>query len=84
VAQYIAIPGTRMNAILLPFDEAYVNNLSEVPCPECLDYLEMYMPDPDRPHLLIGTCNGCTTWILMDIEKCSMIKLPMNDLFEDA
>lgn len=82
VAQYFTIPGTRTSAVLLPFDEAYADNLSEIPCPECLGDLDMHMPDPERPHLLLGTCHGCSTWVVANLNKSTMIKLPMSDLFE--
>ena len=48
-----------------------------------IGHLEMHMPDPDRPHLLLGTCNGCLTWVVANLDKWTMIKLPMSDLFEE-
>lgn len=54
-------------------DAASAEPMSEIRCPGCGDYLVVHMPDPELPERLLGTCDGCKSWYLMDTGKETMV-----------
>ncbi len=50
-------------------------------CPECGNRLAIHQPEIDSPYRMIGTCNLCHTWILIDLYEFGdpvVTKLPMR------
>jgi uncharacterized protein YbaR (Trm112 family) len=54
-------------------------DLSEVACPGCQDHLEVHQPDERRPDRLLGTCESCRAWFLIDAVAAVMVRLPVAD-----
>ncbi len=49
----------------------------EVPCPECGDYLNVHMPDPELADRLLATCGECKSWFVMDCNRGELLPLPL-------
>ena len=49
-----------------------------VACPGCREALDLYQPDPDSPDRLLGTCDGCKAWYVLDRERGVMALLPVE------
>jgi hypothetical protein len=49
---------------------------SEILCARCQTPLDRHQPDAERPDRLLGTCEGCGAWFLIDDEACLMMALP--------
>jgi hypothetical protein len=49
-------------------------------CPNCTAYLTILQPDPGLPERLIGACEGCKNWYLIDmlpdVSEGTMLRLP--------
>ena len=37
----------------------------EFACPNCAEGLTLHQPDEELPDRLLGTCDGCKTWVLV-------------------
>jgi uncharacterized protein YbaR (Trm112 family) len=51
----------------------------EVACPACQDNLVVHQPDERQPDRLLGTCESCRAWFLIDAVAAVMIRLPDGD-----
>ena len=47
-----------------------------IPCPSCDDRLVIHQPDEQSPDRLLGTCEGCRDWFLLDEAGEVMVRLP--------
>jgi hypothetical protein len=65
-------------------DETQDDFFAEVPCPLCQADLVLHLPDPVTPDLLLGTCEGCKSWYLLDATRGVMALLPVQELFRQA
>jgi hypothetical protein len=45
------------------------------PCQNCGCELQLHQPDPDLPKRLLGTCEECKSWFLLDLVAGSMTLL---------
>jgi hypothetical protein len=45
-------------------------------CPCCRRPLTLHQPDPDSPDRLVGTCEGCRAWFLIDTATGLMVRIP--------
>ena len=53
-------------------------------CPVCRRPLTLHQPDPNWPDRLVGTCEGCRTWLLIDAAAGVMARLPGEEEFRGA
>jgi hypothetical protein len=65
-----------MKTTLAPFERVRFEVAAEILCAECQCPLDRHQPDPEQPDRLLGTCEDCGTWYLIDGELCVMIALP--------
>jgi hypothetical protein len=49
---------------------------AEVPCLRCGAALELHQPDGDAPQRLLGTCDACGGWHLIDGDRSVVLLLP--------
>lgn len=49
---------------------------SEPLCPDCRGDLERHQPDPSRPDRLLGVCEECASWFLIDPHRCLIYPIP--------
>ncbi len=40
--------------------------LSDIQCLGCESPLDFHQPDPDLPDRMLGTCDSCKSWYLLD------------------
>ena len=45
-------------------------------CPCCGRHSPRHQPDPDWPDRLVGTCEGCRSWFIIDTVTGLMLRLP--------
>jgi hypothetical protein len=50
----------------------------EICCLGCQTPLELHLPDQNRPERLLGTCNACGSWYLLDCEASAIVLLPQS------
>jgi hypothetical protein len=50
--------------------------IGESTCDTCGAPLDVHQPDADLPDRLLGTCQGCKAWWLLDGEAGLMARLP--------
>lgn len=55
-----------------------------VRCPACRRPLTLHQPDPGWPDRLVGTCEGCRTWLLIDAAMGVMVRLPGEEELRGA
>lgn len=59
-----------------------------VVCSQCGESLELHQPDAGFPDRMLGTCDVCRTWFLMDLipgePAAVMVVLPDANFFLDA
>jgi hypothetical protein len=57
--------------VLAPLDVLPFPGLLEaraaVPCLHCSSPLTLHQPDPESPDRLLGVCEGCKHWYLVDL-----------------
>ncbi len=57
-------------------------------CMQCGESLELHQPDSGFPNRMLGTCDACRTWFLLDLipgePAAVMVVLPDNGFFLDA
>jgi hypothetical protein len=51
-------------------------DLSEVECPGCHGHVAVHQPDVRLPDRLLGTCESCLAWFLIDAAAGVMVLLP--------
>jgi hypothetical protein len=57
---------------------------AEAPCLGCGSSLELHQPDGNAPQRLLGTCDSCGAWNLIDCDRALMVLLPDTDRFDNA
>lgn len=55
-----------------------------IPCLACGDFLLIHQPDVNDPDRLLGTCDGCGSWHLIDGDRAVIVLLPDADVFSRA
>jgi hypothetical protein len=73
-----------MRSIFLSLDQIRLQDVSDVRCTKCQSPLGLHQPDSELPDRLIGTCEGCDAWYLMDVAKGVMVLLPVEELLRRA
>ena len=63
---------------------ACVGCLDLTPCQNCHTGLVVHQPDPDLPGRLIGTCDECKAWFLIDAAEGVIVPLPCEELLGQA
>ena len=53
-------------------------------CPICEGHLAIHQPNEQAPDHLLGTCEGCGTWFLIDEAEELMLRLPREEDLRDA
>jgi hypothetical protein len=59
----------------IPTTGAAVSRLG-VCCLKCHSSLAVHQPDPGSPERLLGTCESCGSWHLIDETEAVLIRLP--------
>jgi hypothetical protein len=63
-------PDPAPRRVLAPLDLLPFPRLPEVAvglaCPHCSSSLTLHQPDPESPDRLLGICEGCKRWYLVD------------------
>ena len=49
---------------------------TETPCHTCGASLLIHQPDINAPERLLGTCDSCGSWHLIDCDRAVMVLLP--------
>jgi hypothetical protein len=62
-----------MDLIRLPF---HVDEPSNIRCGKCFEELDRHQLDIERPSRMLGTCDSCKSWYLIDLEEGVMVLLP--------
>jgi hypothetical protein len=62
-----------MDLIRLPFRS---DDLSSILCTKCYSLLERHQLDTELPSRMLGTCESCKAWYLIDVEEGLMVLLP--------
>jgi len=57
-------------------DQFRIDSLAWISCPHCGENLIVHQPDPENFHRLLGTCDECKSWLLIDTESGLMALLP--------
>jgi hypothetical protein len=77
----IALPGPC--TIHLPLAVSWLGTDPEVPvgtdCLACGDLLVIHQPDINTPERLLGTCDSCGAWHLVDLDRAATVLLPDVD-----
>ena len=77
-----------MTSILLSLDLIRLTSDPDDPlvfqCTSCHDSLVLHQPDEDLPDRLLGTCQECRTWFLIDRATEVMVKLPDENTLRDG
>ena len=45
-------------------------------CQSCRSPLSLHQPDAEQPERLLGTCEACKAWYLIDAADKAMLPLP--------
>ena len=61
-----------------------LNDRTGVRCPACRDYLFLHQPDEECPDRLLGTCDECRAWFLIDAAGKVMVRLPDEEELRDS
>lgn len=62
-----------MDLIHLPFRS---DAISSIRCTKCYSMLERHQLDTELPSRMLGTCESCKAWYLIDVEEALMVLLP--------
>ena len=57
---------------------------TEASCLACGDPLSIHQPDVNAPERLLGTCDACGAWHLVDADRGVTVLLPDADGLRDA
>jgi hypothetical protein len=72
-----------MTSILLALDPIPTpsdpENPSDIACSGCHDRIMIHQPDERLPDRLLGACDSCRAWFLIDAVAAVMIRLPDRD-----
>ena len=61
-----------------------LNDRTGVRCPACRDHLFLHQPDEECPDRLLGTCDECRAWFLIDAAGKVMVRLPDEEELRDS
>ena len=61
-----------------------LDDSKRVRCPACRDYLFLHQPDEECPDRLLGTCDECRAWFLIDAAGKVMVRLPNEEELRDS
>src|SRR3954447_11206509 len=76
--------GIPMSSIFISLDQVRLQDVLKARCTKCQLPLELHQPDPELPERLLGTCEGCNAWYLMDVANGVMVPLPVEELLDRA
>jgi hypothetical protein len=62
-----------MDLIRLPFRS---DEPSHILCTKCYSALERHQLDIELPARMLGTCESCKAWYLIDLDRGLMVLLP--------
>jgi hypothetical protein len=48
-------------------------------CPACEGDLNFHQPDMRQPHRLLGICDDCDAWFLINLAKAQILHLPRGE-----
>lgn len=69
-----------MTSIMLSLElfglEPGAEDVSAVVCPHCGGSLTILQPDERLPDRLMGTCDTCPSWFLIEMASATMVRLP--------
>ena len=65
-----------MMTTLALFERTRFEVANQILCARCQSELESHQPDVELPERLLGTCEGCGTWYLIDADAGVMFALP--------
>lgn len=65
-----------MKSPVMPLESIRFECLNDILCVRCHNELERHQPNGERPDQLLGTCNDCGAWYLIDSETAVMFPLP--------
>jgi hypothetical protein len=55
------------------------DDLTELECPRCREYLSLHIPDPELSDRMLATCEACKSWYLFDRIERRIVMLPEFD-----
>jgi hypothetical protein len=77
-----------MTSVFLSLDLIRLTTDSDDPlavqCASCHGALVLHQPDEELPSRLLGTCQECRTWFLIDGDAELMVKLPDENMLRNA
>ena len=53
-------------------------------CQECESTLRLHQPDTELPDRLLGTCDDCKSWFLIDVARGIVIPLCDQSMEDDG
>ena len=65
-----------MRTTLALFERIRFEVAHQVLCARCQTELVRHQPDDEHPERLLGTCEGCGAWYLIDADAGVMFALP--------
>jgi hypothetical protein len=68
---------------LFPFNHEH-DDFLEAECPGCHGPIVVHQPDQNQPARLLGTCQSCSAWYLVDADAEVMVRLPEGDALRDT
>jgi hypothetical protein len=64
---------------LAPLERIRFELVSDVLCARCHSPLERHQPHEEKPDRLLGTCDDCGAWFMIDLSAVVMIAMPDFD-----
>jgi hypothetical protein len=61
-----------------------IDDLSDIDCPDCHAPMIIHQPDESLPDRLIGICDSCTGWFLIEAAAGLIVRLPDDEALRDA
>ena len=77
-------PGTMLVPLVVSPPWAVPGLPTEPLCLACGELLSIHQPDADCPERLLGTCDACGSWHILDCGRSTTMLLPDADAFRDA
>jgi hypothetical protein len=85
---YRSVPVAARTSIRLALDlirlDSGATRLRSVECPTCGGTLSLHQPDEVSPDRLLAVCEGCQSWLLIDVAEAIMVRLPDRRTIRDA
>ncbi len=78
----IVSPKPRMVRFPLAVSRTWTD--AETPCLACGELLLIHQPDINAPERLLGTCDTCGAWHVIDCDRAVMVLLPDTDGLRNA